>query len=133
MSIQDFESEAPLYAAHYRDFAKQWHYSMEFWPCRDPTFVGGNINSPAGSEDSYYFEEPANTFYPPGVICAREEYLHMCPTSGESGSTLMASDDAKEGQWKRIRTEGILSFIKGCTAFAFGRFVDFFCNRYLYI
>ena len=102
---------------------------MEFRNCSDPTFVGGNTNSAAGSEESYYFKEPANTYYPPGLVCAREEFIHMCPTSGESGSPLMTSD-APEGEGKRFRTEGILSFIKGCTAFVFGRYVDFFATDF---
>ena len=104
---------------------------MEFTNCSDPDRVGGNTNnSSIGGEDTYIFKEPANTFYPPGVICAREEHIHMCPSSGESGSPLMTSNDASNlgmnTQGSRIRTEGILSFIKGCTAFAFGRYVDFF-------
>ena len=107
---------------------------MEFRNCSDPTFVGGNTNSAAGSEESYNFEEPANTFYPPGLVCAREEFIHMCPTSGESGSPLMTKEDHQgytDPKEKRIRTEGILSFIKGCTAFAFGRYVDLFATDFL--
>ena len=109
---------------------------MEFTNCSDPTFVGGsNRNSDIAGVDSYEFKEPANTFYPPGVICAQEEYLHMCPTSGESGSPLMTSDDAhliylNLQRDLRLRTEGILSFIKGCTAFIFGRYVDFFATDF---
>ena len=27
-----------------------------------------------------------NTFYPPGTICAKEQFNQFCPTSGESGN-----------------------------------------------
>ena len=40
------------------------------------------------------------------------------------------TSDVQEGETKRFKTEGILSFIKGCTAFAFGRFVDFFATDF---
>ena len=97
---------APPYVAVNEDFIKQWHYWMEISECRDPLIdavLGGNLTF------------PSSTFYPPGVICAKEFLRLFCPTSGESGSPLMVknSDDKYEAQ-------GILSFIKGCDVFAFG-------------
>ena len=75
--------------------------------------------------DDYQFKEPTETFYPPGVVCAIEKNLHICPTSGESGSPLMSQGS---DSYNRVTTEGILSFIKGCAAFAFGKYEDFFHN-----
>lgn len=106
------EANAPLFANNYRDFFKQWHYYMEFANCTDRNYV-----------DDYQFKEPTETFYPPGVICAIEKNLHICPTSGESGSPLMSQGS---DSYNRVTTEGILSFIKGCAAFAFGKYEDFF-------
>ena len=57
---------------------------------------------------------PSNTYYPPGLVCAKENTKWFCPTSGESGSPLMKKNDGG-----RFEAEGILSFIKGCGVFAF--------------
>ena len=54
-------------------------------------------------------EFPSNTFYPPGLVCAKENTKWFCPTSGESGSPLMRKNDNN-----RFEAEGILSFIKVC-------------------
>ena len=79
--------------------------------CKDPTFSEfATLN--------YTYKDPSDTFYPPGVICAKEFNGELCPTSGESGSPLMTSD----GNNPRLTTQGLLSFVKGCTIFGFGRF-----------
>ena len=46
--------------------------------------------------------------------CAKENRRLFCPTSGESGSSLMREVDG------RFQVDGILSFIKGCRIFLFG-------------
>ena len=108
------QSNSPLAAPYYRDFSKQWHYKMDIVQCKDPTFPF-NI--------SLILEDPnTDTFYPPGTICAKEVNNQVCPTSGESGSPLMTQEN--DG-FKKITTEGILSFIKGCGVYAFGRYQTF--------
>ena len=89
---------APLHLEYYSEFSKQWHYSMKITTCADPTtylFSGESLN---------YL---TNSYYPPGTVCAVEREGEFCPTSGESGSPLMVTDD--EG---RMVAEGIHSFIK---------------------
>ena len=100
-SIRDF---VPLYLPYYRDFRKQWHYNMELTECRDPTF-----NEVTNVELQF----PTNTYYPPGLVCAKENTKWFCPTSGESGSPLMIEKNGK------FVAEGIMSFIKGCGVFGF--------------
>ena len=109
------QEKAPLYAENYRDFSKQWHYKMEFVNCTDPTSIG---------LPSYQYETPSDTFYPPGVVCASQIQKHICPTSGESGSPLMGREEI-DG-FERFVTEGILSFIKGCTVYGFGKYSELF-------
>ena len=92
------------YLERLKDFAKQWHYNMEVTESKDP-----KLNLFNGTNLTY----PSNTFYPPGVVCATEFTKLFCPTSGESGSTLMVKQDEK------FSAEGILSFIKGCSTFEF--------------
>ena len=81
---------------------------MEISECRDP------------NEDDLFanfvftYQFPSNTYYPPGLVCAKEYQRSFCPTSGESGSTLM-----KENSEGRFEANGILSFIKGCSMFRF--------------
>ena len=58
---------------------------------------------------------PTNTFYPPGLVCAKEFARLFCPSSGESGSPLMIRNEES-----RFVAVGFLSFIKGCDVFAFG-------------
>ena len=57
---------------------------MEFAECRDPTF-----NEVTGVQLEY----PSNTYYPPGLVCAKENTRWFCPTSGESGSPLMKKNN----------------------------------------
>ena len=98
---------APPYLPFYKDFLKQWHYKMKMATCKDPLNING-----------FQLEFPTNTYYPPGVICAKEYQRLFCPTSGESGSPLMV----RNGQsMKRYEAHGILSFIKGCDRFIFSR------------
>ena len=86
---------------------------MRFENCSDPTVSQTETSS--------------NSFYPPGLVCAKEEYNFLCPAAGESGSPLMTLEDQEgmETNGKRFKTEGILSFIKGCDNFAFGKLLDF--------
>ena len=91
-------SNAPQYEEFYSLFSKQWHHSMRITKCQDPLthFWSGDP-----------LKYPTNSFYPPGTLCATEVQGEFCPTSGESGSPLMVSDD--QG---RMAAEGIHSFIK---------------------
>ena len=89
---------APSYQEYYGEFSKQWHYAMNLTTCEDPK--------------TYLLSEtllnyPSNSYYPPATVCAFEKNGEFCPTSGESGSPLMVTDD--EG---RMVAEGIHSFIK---------------------
>ena len=93
--------------------------------CKDPTFPPINEfyhNFLLNASLIENLEDPnTNTYYPPGTICAKEVKNQVCPTSGESGSPLMTQET---GGFKRITTEGILSFIKGCSTYTFGRYQD---------
>ena len=109
------------YTPYARDFQRQWHYSFSIVECRDPFQDPKNI----------YPFRPRNltdTFYPPGTVCISREFNYtlldgffgfryyvpdsqFCPTSGESGSSLM-SVDSGSGKYS---AEGILSFVKGCS------------------
>ena len=83
-----------------------WHYRMDLEKCQDPT------------ENDFNGEElkfPSNTYYPPGLVCAKEQRRYFCPSSGESGSALM-TEDKDSG---KLVIDGLLSFIKGCGAFSF--------------
>ena len=109
--LEYVQSVAPLYKPYFRDFSKQRHYRMENVECKDPTSLA-----------NYTYKAPSNTYYPPGVLCAQEMNRQLCPTSGASGSPLMIEnhDDSE-----RFTVQGILSFIKGCTVYGFGRFNEF--------
>ena len=99
------QDNAPFHLPYYRDFRKQWHYRMDLVHCEDPS--ENEING-------LPLQFPSKTFYPPGLICAKEQRRYFCPSSGESGSPLMTED--KDGN---LVMEGFLSFIKGCGAFSF--------------
>ena len=109
------QSNAPLFTPYYRDFSKQWHYKMDFVKCEDP-------NSFDSLFVNYTHKFASNTFYPPGVVCAKEKNGVFCPTSGESGSPLMTQDN---DAFTRLTTEGLLSFVKGCGGFLFGKYQGF--------
>ena len=94
---------APAYEEVYGEFFKQWHYSMNITKCEDPKTMPLSLYPYTGEPLSY----PSNSYYPPGTVCALERDAKFCPTSGESGSPLMVTDD--EG---RMVAEGINSFIK---------------------
>ena len=107
------QSNTPLFTPHFRDFSKQWHYKMDFVECEDPnSYLLFNTTN----------EFPSNTYYPPGVICAKERNKNFCPTSGESGSPLMSQDN---DAFTRFTTDGILSFVKGCQRFYLGQIQSF--------
>ena len=86
------------YEDFYFHFSKQWHYKMNITKCEDP-----KTHWATGEPLTY----PSNSYYPPGTVCAVEREGEFCPTSGESGSPLMVTD--QEG---RLVAEGINSFIK---------------------
>ena len=91
-------TNAPPYEEYYGEFFKQWHYSMNITKCEDP-----QTNVWTGEPLNY----SSNSYYPPGTVCATEVQGEFCPTSGESGSPLMVTDD--QG---RLAAVGINSFIK---------------------
>ena len=77
-TVSYIQQYAPLYLGFYDDFQKQWHYKMEETECRDPNPLNDEIFS-----SNVMF--PTDTYYPPGLICAKEFQRQFCPTSGESG------------------------------------------------
>ena len=87
---------------------------MDFVECEDSNVF-----------DRYNFTNkfPSNTYYPAGVICAKETNRNLCPTSGESGSPLMSQDN--NYTFNRFTTDGILSFVKGCGSFFFGKYQSY--------
>ena len=91
-------THVPWYLEVFGEFSKQWHYSMQIRKCKDP-----QTHYRTGAPMKY----PSNSYYPPGTVCAVEREGKFCPTSGESGSPLMVTDD--EG---RMVVEGINSFTK---------------------
>ena len=88
------------FTAHWDDFFKQWHYNMELTECRDAR----NSDSP----------------YPAGLVCAREFTEKACFITGDSGAPLML----KKRDSPRFYTEGVLSFVKGCTLQRYGYTAD---------
>ena len=96
--LEFLEENLPDYVPYHEEFFKQWHYNMTFSKCQDP-------------DRNYKF--PSNSYYPSGSICAVEKWSQFCPSSGESGSPLMYSED------DRYIVAGILSFIKGCSVFSY--------------
>ena len=94
------------YAEVIGEFSKQWHYLMKITKCEDPkTYTDQENWGPIYTLNTLNY--PANSYYPPGTVCAVEKERKFCPTSGESGSPLMVTND--EG---RMVAEGIFSFIK---------------------
>ena len=92
----------------YTDLFKMWHYNLEIQKtCVDPNFNKA-FNLP------YNF--PTDTYYPPGLMCAKDFTRGTCFTPGDSGSTLMAREETRP---QRYYMEGLLSFIKNCDALAF--------------
>ena len=98
-------TNVPQYLQVYRQFYRQWHYSMTITQCKDP------VREFFSQKPLKY---PSNSYYPPGTLCATELNGEFCPTSGESGSPLVVKN--QEG---RFVMEGILSFLKGCSDFDF--------------
>ena len=99
------QDASPTIITVYRQFYRQWHYSMTITQCKDP------VREFFSQKPLKY---PSNSYYPPGTLCATELNGEFCPTSGESGSPLVVRD--QEG---RFVMEGILSFLKGCSDFDF--------------
>ena len=103
---EDFLSiNVPAYLEVYHFFSKQWHYNMTVETCKDPqtNFINNST-----------LKFPTNSYYPPGTICATEILRKFCPTSGESGSPLMVTDERS-----RFVAAGIQSFIKSCSSITF--------------
>jgi len=108
-SFSFIKSQGPGFARHYNDFFKQWHYKMDVFDlCEDPKESGHCF---AGALDF-----PSNSSYPAGTICAKDVTRLSCFSTGDSGSPLMVRDDRD-----RFSIQGILSFVKGCDRFEFGR------------
>ena len=79
---------------------------MKITKCEDPkTYTDQENWGPIYTLNTLNY--PANSYYPPGTVCAKEVLGEFCPTSGESGSPLMVRND--QG---RMAAEGINSFIK---------------------
>ena len=90
-----------------RDTFKQWHYKMRIEDdCREPRNLEAN-----GLNITY----PSVSYYPPGLICAKDITSQFCPTAGDSGSPLMVKDNLG-----RFTIQGVLSFLKGCDIFSMG-------------
>merc|ERR1719250_555916 len=104
------EREAKGFVSVYDNFYKQWHYKMEIFDiCEDPIKAAVN-------DDLLLF--PSNSSYPAGTVCAKDWTRQSCFSSGDSGSPLMIKDSSGS---QRYYIEGVLSFIRGCTIFEFGR------------
>ena len=86
---------------------------MRFEKCKDPTVRRPSAVRKRSTTYQIEIKNPSNTFYPPGLICAKEVYNFLCPTPGESGSPLMTleNQEGMETNGERFKTEGILSFI----------------------
>ena len=100
-------ANAPEYLEVFGEFSKQWHYSMNIRKCEDPRNYPVTYNTHNIANASVPLTYPTDSYYPPGTVCSVEREGKFCPTSGESGSPLMVTDD--EG---RLVAEGINSFIK---------------------
>ena len=100
-------ANAPEYLEVFGEFSKQWHYSMDIRKCEDPRNYPVTYNTHNIANASVPLTYPTDSYYPPGTVCSVEREGKFCPTSGESGSPLMVTDD--EG---RLVAEGINSFIK---------------------
>ena len=81
---------------------------MDIETCRDPL-----INGVFGG----VLENPSNSYYPPGTVCAKDFSRKSCFSTGDSGSPLMVTEKNRP---MRYYAEGILSFVKGCNVFTFG-------------
>ena len=89
------------------DTFKQWHYKMKIEDdCREPHKLEFN-----GQDITY----PSVSYYPPGLVCAKDITSQFCPTAGDSGSPLMVKNS--QG---RYSIQGVLSFHKGCEEFSMG-------------
>merc|ERR1712223_1493999 len=97
------------YSGTYGDFYKQWHYKMNISEkCADTTTMQAFGQA---------VQQPAETYYPPATVCAKDITIQSCFSTGDSGSPLMVREEARP---MRYFIEGILSFVKGCEQFVFG-------------
>ena len=87
-----------------------WHYKMEIKDkCKDSKVsVAGEL--------LFSLKYPSNTYYPPGLVCAKECTRNSCFSNWDSGSPLMVQ---KQENPKRYHIEGVLSFVKGCDSLRF--------------
>ena len=104
------------FVQHVLDFYKMWHYKMDIdKKCED---------SKVGSQVPLNLTYPSNTYYPSGLVCAKEFTRSSCFSNGDSGSPLMVRNPDSP---MRLYVEGLLSFVKGCDnlnffqTFSFGR------------
>merc|ERR1712223_1138561 len=108
-SIAFIEKFASGYDRTYGDFFKQWHYKMNISEkCADPTTMQAFGQA---------VQQPAETYYPPATVCAKDATVQSCFSTGDSGSPLMVREEDRP---MRYFIEGILSFVKGCEQFVFG-------------
>ena len=63
------------------------------------------------SLDDDFVNPLENSPYPEGLVCAAEIGHQSCFATGDSGAPLMLKEENSD----RFYTEGILSFVKGCT------------------
>ena len=95
-----FRKFGPGYLSFVTDTFKQWHYKLDIeGSCRNPTYAAPDVS-----------------YYPPGLICAKEVNRQFCPNAGDSGSPLMVKDGIG-----RYTIGGILSFFKGCDKFSISK------------
>ena len=113
--LQYFEEYGPGYLSFITDTFKQWHFKMDISKeCKDeeigsiilpsaqcPVPLNEDGECPLTLEDfllglsamfpdlEKYLTSSRTSYYPPGLICARELSKKFCPTSGHSGSPLM--------------------------------------------
>jgi hypothetical protein len=100
---------APAYLKFYRDFSKQWHFAMDILEkCEDPQVYPYSTDP---------LPNPSNTYYPAGMVCAKDRTRKSCFSQGDSGSPLMVREMSRP---QRFYVEGILSFVKGCRTFTLG-------------
>ena len=105
--LQYFNEYGPGYLSFIMDTFKQWHHKMDILKeCKDEeidSFCLVPLNkdgecpltnlllglSAIFPDLEKYLASSRTSYYPPGLICARELSKKFCPTSGDSGSPLM--------------------------------------------
>ena len=102
------EKYAAGFLPYYADFFKQWHYKMDIQDkCKD-----ANVSQTFGQA----LANPSNSWFPGGLLCAKDFTRQSCFSTGDSGSPLMTREPGSDS----YRAEGLLSFVKGCDTFTIG-------------